>query len=302
MADHVDRIGAGAAALGLLALVASSDLPSPLPSPAFAQQGAARERLVLPPAVIPNFWDPRAYAPPTDLFLGTRTVRVVTSVDYPPLHFVGADGAPTGFAVELARAACERMRIACTIQARPFGGLLEAIEAGEADVAAAAFRITGDLRARFAVTRPYFALPARIAVPSARAGGFDPDGLAGARVGVVAGTAHEAYVETFWPEAERVAAQNLAAAQAALRAGETDYLFADGLSLALWIGGRASEGCCTFADGPFLEPRFFGEGIGFVLRPEDAALARAFDEAIRRLHEEGAYGELYLRFFPVSPL
>ena len=53
--------------------------------------------------------------------------------------------------------------------------------------------------------------------------------------------------------------------------------------------------------GPYLESRFFGEGIGFVVRREDENLRRAFDFALQRLWDEGKYAELYLRFFPISP-
>jgi polar amino acid transport system substrate-binding protein len=91
------------------------------------------------------------------------------------------------------------------------------------------------------------------------------------------------------------------AAEAALKRGEVDYLFADGLSLALWLGGTDAAECCSFAGGPYLESRFFGEGIGYVVRKDDEVLRRALDYALQHLWDEGKYAELYLRFFPVSP-
>ncbi|WP_372422226.1 transporter substrate-binding domain-containing protein [Salinarimonas chemoclinalis] len=267
-----------------------------LASPAPAQAPAS----TLPEPSIPNFWDPRASREPVELPAG-RTIRFLTSPDFPPLHFLGADGVPTGFVVEIARAACVEAGVACTIQSRPFETLLPALGAGEGDAVAAALRVTADLRAGHAVTAPFFRFPARLAAPISAAATFDVVTVEAARVGVVAGTAHEAYVSTFWPGATRVAAETLADAQDALRTGETDLLFADGLALALWVGGRASEGCCTLVSGPFLDSRFFGEGIGFVFRPGDARLAEAFDAALARLWAKGTYAEIYLRFFPVGP-
>lgn len=73
------------------------------------------------------------------------------------------------------------------------------------------------------------------------------------------------------------------------------------MALALWIGGTEAAGCCAFSGGDYLENRYFGEGIGFVTRKEDEALARALDDALQRLWDEGKYAELYLRFFPVGP-
>jgi polar amino acid transport system substrate-binding protein len=80
-----------------------------------------------------------------------------------------------------------------------------------------------------------------------------------------------------------------------------EYVFADALSLALWIGGTDAAGCCAFSGGPYLESRFFGEGIGLLVRKEDETLRRALDHALQRLWDEGKYAELYLRFFPISP-
>ena len=106
---------------------------------------------------------------------------------------------------------------------------------------------------------------------------------------------------TFFPGAVVRSVPDLAAAEAALQGGEVDYVFGDGLGLALWLGGTAADGCCAFSGGPYLESRFFGEGVGFLFRPEDEPLRRAFDYALHRLWDEGKYAELYLRFFPISP-
>ena len=250
---------------------------------------------------IPNFWDPRARIERPE-FLTNRTIRFLTDVEFPPLHFAGPDGNPTGFTVELARAICEKLSLTCTVQARRFDTLLDALSEGRGDVVAAAVPVTAELRQRFGVTHPYFRIPARFAaLKDKNVPGFNAATLAGRKVGVVADTAHDAYLSGLFPGAVRQAFPNLVQAQEALRRGEIDYLFADALSLALWIGGTASADCCTFVGGPFLESRYFGEGIGFVVRTEDETLRQAIDYALQRLWDEGKYQELYLRFFPFSP-
>jgi polar amino acid transport system substrate-binding protein len=250
---------------------------------------------------VPNFWDPRVRTEKPDL-TGLRTVRFLVDDEFPPLHFAGPDGGPTGFSVELARAACETLSIPCTVQVRRFDTLLDALGERNGDVVAAAIPITADLRQRFGVTAPYFRIPARFALnrgrntpePQAKA-------LKGRSVAVLSGTAHEAYATAFMAGATVRPFQDLPAAEAALKGGEVDYLFADGLSLALWIGGTESNGCCALAGGPYLESRFFGEGIGFVVRKDEENLRRAFEFALQKLWDEGKYAEIYLRFFPVSP-
>ncbi len=250
---------------------------------------------------LPNFWDPRVRLERPELPPG-RTIRFLTEDEFPPLHFAGPDGNPTGFVVELARAACERLALTCTIQARRFDTLLPTLAEGGGDVVAAAVPITVDLRQRFGATNPYFKIPARFVVRKDR-NTPEPLGAAvkGKSIAVVQGTAHEVYVKTFLPGATTRDFPDLPAAQRAVKNGEVDYLFADGLNLALWLGGTDAAGCCAFSGGPYLESRFFGEGIGFVVRKDDDNLRRALDHAMQRLWEEGKYAEIYLRFFPISP-
>jgi polar amino acid transport system substrate-binding protein len=250
---------------------------------------------------IPNFWDPRATLDRPDVPT-TRTIRFLTDDEFPPLHFAGPDGNPTGFVVELARAVCERLSITCTVQARRFDTLLDALNERQGDVVAAAIPLTPTLRSRFLATRPFFRWPARFIARTDR-GLPEPSAaaLAGKNVGVIAGSAHAAYLKAFFPKATLREFTDLSAAESALRRGETDYVFADGLGLALFVGGFESGNCCALIGGDYLENRYFGEGIGLVTRQEDAALSRALDDALQRLWDDGRYAELYLRFFPVSP-
>ncbi|MCJ2078055.1 transporter substrate-binding domain-containing protein [Methylobacterium sp. E-016] len=251
---------------------------------------------------VPNFWNPRSRGERVEAPQTGRAVRFLTDDEFPPLHFAGPDGNPTGFVVELARAVCEKLSITCTVQARRFDTLLDGLTDKQGDVVAAAIPLTPTLRATFSATRPYFRWPARFAArvdrglpaPSASA-------LAGKSVAVVGGSAHAAYLQAFFPKAEAKPFSDLAAAEGAVKRGEADYVFADGLGLALWVGGLEAGNCCALVGGDYLENRYFGEGIGLITRPEDAALSRALDDALQRVWDDGKYTELYLRFFPVSP-
>lgn len=250
---------------------------------------------------IPGFWDPRARLEGLEAPAG-RTLRILTSDDFPPLHFGGPDAVPTGFSVEMARLACEALRVSCTIQARSFGALLGALSEGDADVIAAALRLDNVRGPDFTTTLPYFRFPARFVT---RAEIWThiamPADLADTTVAVVADTAHEAYLRSHFPQPEIITAPNLSIAQRMLMRGEVDYLFGDGLALALWIGGRSSQECCVFAGEPYLDAHYFGEGIGFVMRAQDRLLARAFNEALHQVWTEGDFARTWLAFFPVSP-
>ena len=75
----------------------------------------------------------------------------------------------------------------------------------------------------------------------------------------------------------------------ALRRGEVDFIFGDAISLAFWINGTDSGDCCAFSGGPFVESRYFGEGIGIAVRKGDAALAGSFNTALAVIGSDGEF-------------
>ena len=86
----------------------------------------------------------------------------------------------------------------------------------------------------------------------------------------------------------------------ALKAGAVDLVFADGLTLSIWLAGEDSAQCCVFRGGPYAETKFFGEGVGVAVRKEDANLRVAFDWALARIAQKGLYAELLRKYFPLG--
>ncbi|RDJ20793.1 ABC transporter substrate-binding protein [Bosea caraganae] len=249
---------------------------------------------------VPNFWDPRIRldkpeaGPP-------RVVRFLTDDDYPPLHFAGPDGTLTGFSVELARAVCEKLMWTCTVQARRFDTLLDSLAEARGDVLAAAMSVSPQIRTRFAASHLYFRSPARFVTTRGNArADLDGAALRGKRVAVVGSSAHQAFLERLMPFVQRREVPDLNAAVAALRSGDAEYVFGDGVALSLLLAGRSGNEL-AFSGGPYLESRYFGEGVSFLMRKDDAALVRSIDYALQTLWDDGTYARLYLRFFPVSP-
>ncbi len=78
-------------------------------------------------------------------------------------------------------------------------------------------------------------------------------------------------------------------------------LFGDGFALSFWLNGASSGGCCAFAGGPFIESRYFGEGIGIAVKRGNDTLRQAINWALFRIWETGRFTELWLRYFPISP-
>ncbi len=265
--------------------------------PALAQQAGGPS--VGPKVALPNFWETSQRLERPDLS-GLRSIRFLTDDDYPPMHFTTEDGKLAGFNVDLARAVCDVLNVACTIQARRWDTLLDALAEGRGDAVIASMRATPQLRARHALSRPYLRTPGRFVGRAPGAPDLTPETSAGRSVAVVSGSAHEAYVRTFFPAAVVKPFDDLENALDGFRRDEAEFVFADGLTLAVWLNGTDGALCCAFAGGAYTESRWFGEGVVVVMRQNETVLRRAMDYALQRVAETGQHAELYLRYFPVG--
>jgi polar amino acid transport system substrate-binding protein len=280
----------GSAVLGLL-LGLAGPAAAQTPPPAIGAPGVQ----------VPGFWDPRRRPERPDLSRVT-VIRFLTEIDYPPFNYAGADGAPAGFNVDIARALCEEIKANCTIQMRRFDTLFEALAENRGDAVVASVAATPQNRQRADFTDPYYRTPARFAArKDSKIGDVEPEAIEGKKVAVVAGTAHEVYLRLLFTEAEVRSYSTSEEARAALRTGEVDLLFGDGVALAFWLNGTDSDGCCAFRGGPFTESRYFGEGVSIAVRKGNDVLRLALNWALFRLWEKGRFTDLWLRYFPISP-
>lgn len=249
---------------------------------------------------VPGFWNPK-HRPERPELGRLTTIRFLTEDDYPPFNFKGPGDQPIGFNVDLARAICTELKVVCTIQVRRFNTLFDALDKNQGDAVVASIAATPQNRKRADFTDPYYRTPARfVARKDVAIGQLTPEGIAGRKVAVVAGSAHEAYLRDFFPETAIHSYPNAETAFAALKRAETDLMFGDGVTIAFWLNGTGSGNCCVFRGGPFTESRYFGNGIGIAVRRGNENLRRALNYALFRLWEKGTYTDLYLRYFPIS--
>jgi polar amino acid transport system substrate-binding protein len=251
---------------------------------------------------IPQFWDVKERLIKPDIS-GFARVRFLTTTDFPPFNFIDSNGLLSGLHVDLARAICRKLEILdrCQIQALPWDELEAALEHNQGDALIAGLAITPEKREKYAFTRSYLRFPARF-VTGRNSALEEPvhRSVAGRRVGVLDGSEHEAMLRDYFPEARPVTYSKAEWVFDDLRAGKLDAVFGDGMRLAFWLAGQEAEDCCRFAGGPYLAPEYFGSGLAIAVRSEDAALADAFDYALREINMDGTFAELYLRYFPVS--
>jgi polar amino acid transport system substrate-binding protein len=266
--------------------------PAPLPQAAPAIGGQV---------AIPGFWDPKRRPERPDMSRIT-VIRFMTEVDYPPFNYAGPDGNPIGFNIDLARLICEELKVQCTVQMRRFDTLLTSLAENRGDAAMASIVVTPDMRRLADFSDPYYRTPARfVSRRDSTISDVRPERLEGKEIAVVAGTAHEAFLKSLFTEADLRSYPNADAARDALRRGDVDLMFGDGISLAFWLNGTDSQNCCAFRGGPFVESRYFGEGVGIAVKRGNDTLRQALNWALFRLWEKGRFSDLWLRYFPISP-
>jgi len=250
--------------------------------------------------IVPDNWQGDALRPKPDL-KGLEKIRFVTDTDYPPFHYYDEVGALTGFNVDLARAICEVLEVECEVDATNWSDLIPTLDRGEADAAIASIRITAEALKAADFTSRYYATPARFAArKDSDLKDIRPETVEGLKIGVAKGTGHEAYLKKFFPDGAVAAFDHAEDAQKALKDGAIDLVFGDGITLTFWLNGVTSEACCEFRGGPYLDSRFFGEGVGIAVKKGNRKLAESLTYGLEQVHASGRYEELFLRYFPMN--
>jgi polar amino acid transport system substrate-binding protein len=264
-----------------------------LPAAAFAQEPRAKP-------IVPDNWQGDSLRPKPDTE-GIAKIRFITDSDYPPFHYYDEVGALTGFNVDLAQAICEVLEVECQIDATNWSDLIPTLQRGEADAAIASIRITAEALKAADFTSRYYATPARFAArKESDIKDIRPETVEDLKIGVAKETGHEVYLKQFFPEAAIATFDTSEDAQKALKGGAIDLVFGDGITLTFWLNGVTSESCCEFRGGPYLDSKYFGEGVGIAVTKGNRTLAEVLNYGLEQVHASGRYEELFLRYFPMS--
>jgi polar amino acid transport system substrate-binding protein len=275
-------------------------LPLTLAGLLFAWTQAAAEEKGEPPFAVPYFRhiDPDAKAPNIDR---DRHLTFIADGDFPPFSYADAGGAPKGIAVDLALSLCGKLGLQCTVKLREWGDLAPALESGEGSAVISGLKLDDRTLASFDATRPLFRSLARFAVrkdsaisePSMRQ-------LAGKLIGVVRGSAHEAWLTHYFPGVRTARQESLSVAEQALRQAKVDALFGDGLSLVYWNEGEASQHCCKLLPGAFVDQDYFSRSFVFFVNRGDTALKNMLDYGLDEIQESGEWDKIFRAYVPAS--
>jgi polar amino acid transport system substrate-binding protein len=230
-----------------------------------------------------------------------RSLRFLTSLDFPPFSYIDASGNLSGFNVYLARLICADMNIesACTIQAVPFDELEGALKKGLGDAIIAGVASNIKAREQLAFTKSYMGFPARFVALTKNSNKIDFEkGLAGYKIGVVAGTGHEKLARSFFPRATIIGFASQALLTTDLNEAKLDLMFGDAMQLSFWLAGSTSNACCHIVGGNYYSERYMGEGMRIATDAIHPEITNALNQSLISLQRQGKFQEIYLRFFP----
>lgn len=225
-------------------------------------------------------------------------IRFLTTADFPPFNFRDASGELIGFNVDLAKAICDEVNVACTLQAWPWEQAANALSDNQGDALIAGLEMSEANGQLFDFSATYMALPGRFVTRAEDVRSFDIDGLTGKTVAVRRDSAHQAFMQRYLPDVSVEQFDTELAGLAALQASAVDVFFGDGMRTSFWLNQNLD--CCGFAGGAYFRPALFGEGLSIAVPAGNDAIRHAIDWALVRLKDNGVLDELYLRWFPVG--
>jgi polar amino acid transport system substrate-binding protein len=231
-----------------------------------------------------------------------KTLRFVVADDFAPFTFVDGTGVLNGIHIDLARSICQKLEIACTIQAVRFSSASTLLLNDQADIVIAGLPDKADYAEDFAFSDPYFRFAARLVARKSEARELQnitqlPEG----RIGVVSQTKHEAFARDYFTDSTIIGFENDLETRQALKQGRIDYIFADGLDLAFWLASERSEDCCHWIGGPYFDPGTFGNGLMFMMRKDRPEIVNSMNHALARVQSDGTYQDILRRFLPLNP-
>jgi polar amino acid transport system substrate-binding protein len=218
---------------------------------------------------------------------------------YPPFFSKDQNGAYAGWEFELMKLICAHMQAECVVVPTGWDGMIPSLLQHKIDVIWASMSSTPERRQVIAFTDKYYDSPSVFIGPKSVPVTIDfakPDALKGMTIGVQTATIHASYLaKHFDGTVDTKLYDTFDNATADLVAGRIDLVFADRISLSLFLKSPAGGEMEIKAAAP--PDELLGRGVAGGLRKEDTALKVRLDGAIAAVRADGSYDALAKRHF-----
>lgn len=220
-------------------------------------------------------------------------IKVGTSADYPPFEYIDENGNKTGFDIELMEEIGKRLGVKVEWVDMPFDSLIAGVQEGKIDCSIAAFNYTEERDKVVDFSDAYYTAEDAFLVAETFTGNITkPEDVAQYKVGVQSGTTQDDWLTNVLQIPEQNLFRYDRADQAALdlKSGRIDVMMADAIpakALAQKIGGLKIVYTGVLSSGP----------MNIVLPDGDTELAKAINDILKQLQQEGFIDKLAQKYF-----
>jgi polar amino acid transport system substrate-binding protein len=238
-----------------------------------------------------------ANAPPVQAEPKWKEVRIASEGARPPYNYLD-NNELAGFEIDLGRALCQRMKVTCQFVMQDWDAMIPGLLDHQYDAIMAAMEISDEAREKIAFSEPYARMPsAFVTTRKAQFKDLSPAGLAGKAIGVVAGGAHQAYVEDLYATSDIHTFPTLEDAILDLAEGRVDVVMGDKDEVTDFLDKNKEGQCCRMVADVPRDPAYFGEGIGVGMRKGDKDLKSMFNKALADLKADGTFAQIRAKYF-----
>lgn len=215
--------------------------------------------------------------------------RVGMSGTQPPFCMKSKAGELIGYEVDLANLLAKAMNVKLVLVEKPFGSLLDALEADEVDAVMSGMTMTPRRNLRAAFVGPYIISGKSVLTKDATiarmqaASDIDASKMT---VVALANSTSQNFVERSMPDAKLVTVAAYTEGVAMVLEDKVDLMVADYPICALSVLRYADQGLVTLTEPLTLEP------IGIALRPDDALMINMVENYLGALDAIGVLAQL----------
>jgi polar amino acid transport system substrate-binding protein len=230
-----------------------------------------------------------------------NSARVAVEGIFPPFNYLDSNNVLQGFDVEIANALCDEARLDCVFVIQDWDGMIPNLLARKYDMIISSMSMSAERKEKVKFTSRYYDSPSVFIVqktsPLKR---MHADDLAGKKLGVTSSTVQASFVNDQFADVERVIYPSSPDLYKALESNEVDVILEDKLAIYDWLANTKAGDCCEYRGEDIKDPKYFGDGAGIAVRPDDSDLLRRLDEALERIKADGTYDRINAKYFPFS--
>lgn len=219
-------------------------------------------------------------------------LKVGMDLSYPPFETIGADGAPGGISVDLARSLSDYLQRPLQIENIPFTGLIPALKSGKIDLIISSMTATPEREKAVAFSDPYLTTGLAALIPKGSiAATFDAIDRPGYTVVVRQGTTGEVFARRKLRNARILTLEKENACVLEVVQGKAAAFIYDQMSV-FQNAKRNPEGTRALL-APLQQ-----EHWAAALRKDDNALRTQVNAFLQKFRDEGGFDRLADRYLP----